>query len=214
MPLRRNLAANRPATMSPYYFPSYGPGKAVDGNPDGEHAHQSIAVTAPTAQPWWQVDLGSVRTIDQVDVWNCTGACGTAQTNFYVLVSNLPFASNALATLLADPNVSNYHVPGAAGRPTTVNVNRSGRYVRVQLAGTAALSLAEVSVLGDAASECTAANQHVDCDDGNTCTSDVCHRGRCFNECRIGMTQLTSLPNTYCATGTSCQVDGGTCSCQ
>jgi hypothetical protein len=42
--------------------------------------------------------------------------------------------------------VSNYYVPGIAGLPTALTINRTGRYVRVQLQQDM-LSLAEVQVM-------------------------------------------------------------------
>jgi len=44
--------------------------------------------------------------------------------------------------------VWSYHHEGTAGTPSVVEVGRTGRYVRVQLAGDNALSLAEVQVYG------------------------------------------------------------------
>jgi hypothetical protein len=54
-------------------------------------------------------------------------------------VSQTPFASNDLTTILADPNVESIYVTGAAGRPTVLSgallggVAVQGQYVRVQL---------------------------------------------------------------------------------
>src|SRR5713101_6587226 len=67
-------------------------------------------------------------------------------SNFYVLVSDQPFASNDLATARAQAGVSSYYVPGYSGTPGTINVNRTGRYVRVQLASWQYLVLGEVKV--------------------------------------------------------------------
>jgi hypothetical protein len=72
-------------------------------------------------------------------------------TNFYVFVSDNPFNSTDLNTTLNQPGVSNYYVPGYSGTPGTVNANRTGRYVRVQLAGSNYLVLGEVKVLKNTA---------------------------------------------------------------
>jgi hypothetical protein len=45
---------------------------------------------------------------------------------------------------LTQPAVSNYQIPGTAGRPSLIAVGRSGRYVRVQLARSNYLSIAEL----------------------------------------------------------------------
>jgi RHS repeat-associated protein len=58
-------------------------------------------------------------------------------------------------TTLSQAGVSHYHVAGAAGAPTTVAVGRTGRYVRVQLAGTNYLTLSEVEVFDQAQASST-----------------------------------------------------------
>jgi hypothetical protein len=69
-------------------------------------------------------------------------------SNFYVLVSDQPFISTNLTTTLNQAGVSAYYTPGQADVSQTINVGRTGRYVRVQLAGTNVLSLAEVEIFG------------------------------------------------------------------
>jgi alpha-L-fucosidase 2 len=121
--------------------------RAIDGNTDGNWYANSVTHTNLEPQPWWQVDLGSVRQIGSIEVWNRTDCCGNRLSNFYVLVSDTPFASADLAATLAQEGVSGYLTTGAGGTPTTLTVNRTGRYVRVQLQGTESLSLAEVRIL-------------------------------------------------------------------
>ncbi|HEX5709557.1 MAG TPA: discoidin domain-containing protein [Pyrinomonadaceae bacterium] len=142
-----NLALGRAATQASTGFGGSA-ARAVDGDTVGDWAHNSVSATLQEARPWWQVDLGATRQLDTVRVWNRTDCCADRLSNFYVLVSDVPFASTDLTATLAQPGVSAFHTSGQAGRPTTVNVNRPGRYVRVQLAGTNYLSLAEVEVIG------------------------------------------------------------------
>ncbi|HEY3005675.1 MAG TPA: GH92 family glycosyl hydrolase [Kribbellaceae bacterium] len=125
------------------------PGRAVDGVTDGNWGTGSVTHTAEdgSPEPWWQVDLGAAAPITDVAVWNRTDCCSERLTNYYVLVSESPFTSDSLAATLAQPGVTAVHLPGTAGAPTTVPVNATGRYVRIQLATTAPLSLAEVEVL-------------------------------------------------------------------
>jgi hypothetical protein len=47
------------------------------------------------------------------------------------------------------PGVSKYFTSGIAGTPTSISINRRGRYIRVQLTETNYLSLAEVEVIGE-----------------------------------------------------------------
>jgi len=67
-------------------------------------------------------------------------------SNFYVLLSDVPFTSQDLATTLAQPGVSNYYVSGYSGVPGTIKVNRTARYVRLQFNGAQYLVLGEVQI--------------------------------------------------------------------
>jgi len=141
-----NFALGKPATQSSTLYTSAA--VAVDGNRDGYFPNGSVTHTNSTFQPWWQVDLGNSQTLNTVRLWNRTDCCGDRLSNFYVLVSDQPFVSTDLNTTINQAGVSNYYTAGQAGAMTTINVNRTGRYVRVQLAGTNFLSLAEVEISG------------------------------------------------------------------
>lgn len=143
-----NVAVNKPALQSSNYFAGGPASRAVDGNRDGGWGGASLTHTNSEAQAWWQVDLGAIYSINDVRLWNRTDCCGDRLTNFVVLVSNVPFHSTSLAETQAQPGVSSYAFPGQGGRPTTIAVGRTGRHVRVQLAGTNYLTLAEVEVFG------------------------------------------------------------------
>ena len=69
--------------------------------------------------------------------------------NYYVFVSDVPFASGNLTTTLNQSGVwnsfnANYPNPSSA----TLAVNRTGRYVRIQLANQGELNLAEMKIFG------------------------------------------------------------------
>ena len=68
-------------------------------------------------------------------------------TDFHVLVSDTPFNSTALNTTINQSGVGDFHFPGTAGRETDINLNRNGRYLRIQLSGSNALQLAEVEIM-------------------------------------------------------------------
>jgi hypothetical protein len=121
--------------------------RAIDGNTNGNWYENSVTHTTFQPEAWWQVDLGSVQHIGSVQVWNRTDCCDDRLSNFYVFVSDTPFTATDVAGTLAQANVFNHLTTGTAGTPTTVAVNRTGRYVRVQLRGTESLSLAEVRIL-------------------------------------------------------------------
>jgi hypothetical protein len=146
-PAVTNLALNKPATQSSDLFGGVA-SRAVDGNTNGSYPQNSVTHTGFNAQAWWQVDIEASGHINTVRVWNRTDGGAERVANFYVLVSDVPFASTDLNATLAQHGVSAYHTAGVAGRPTSINVGRSGRYVRVQLVGSNWLNLAEVEVRG------------------------------------------------------------------
>ena len=120
--------------------------KAIDGNTDGFYWNGSVTHTNFEVNPWWQVDLNNSRQINTIQVWNRTDCCSERLSNFYLFVSDTPFQSTDLTTTINQPGVSSYYTAGQGGTPTTFTINRTGRYVRVQLAGTDYLSLAEVQL--------------------------------------------------------------------
>ena len=150
-----NVAPVGTATQSSTYTasPAGGPATlAIDGNTNGNWFASSVTSTNYEYQPWWQVDLGASYAIDSINVWNRSDCCADRLSNFYILVSEQPFASTNLVSTLSQPGVTGYYIVGQGGYPTTQAIQRTGRYVRVQLTGTNYLSLAEVEVLGRSAS--------------------------------------------------------------
>lgn len=109
---------------------------AVDGITTGDFNLAPGAATLVQAQPWWQVDLGTVRAIERVDLWNRSDCCATNLSNYVVRVSNNGIGWRDLPSA------------GVAGRPTQHPLRQGARYVRVQLTGTNSLNLAEVQVVG------------------------------------------------------------------
>ena len=140
-----NLALKRPATQSST-IPGGEAYRAVDGNTDGVAANGSVAYTNIESQAWWEVDLGSIRSIQNIRVWNRVEA-PTRTSDFYVFVSDEPFKSTDLGATKSQPSVRSFFVSGPCAYPTEITVGKTGRYVRVQLSGTNYLQLAEVEVL-------------------------------------------------------------------
>jgi len=140
-----NVAQNRTATQSSNLVGGVA-GRAVDGNTNGDWNYSSVTHTDYNNQGWWEVDLGSVQSLSNVKVWNRTDCCGSRLSNFYIFVSDVPFTSHDLTLTMGQSGVASYYTAGAAGTSVTQAVNRTGRYVRVQLAGADYLSLSEVQV--------------------------------------------------------------------
>jgi hypothetical protein len=142
---RVNLALNKPAAQSSTLqndSATYGAARAVDGTVDAA----SFSSTAADPHSWWQVDLGVVQPIDSIDVWNVAQCCQQRLANFYVLVSDEPFASTDLNATLAQSGVSAFYQVAPADRPTSFRIERTGRFVRVQLVDQNNLNLSEVHV--------------------------------------------------------------------
>ncbi|MEJ8856026.1 discoidin domain-containing protein [Variovorax robiniae] len=146
-----NVARGRPASASSEQAGGAA-ARAVDGVNDGNWAVNSTTLTESTANPWWEVDLGADFRIHALRLWNRTDCCADQLSNFQVFVSSTPMTGRSYEALMADDSVSKTQVPGTAARLTTLQPGATGRHVRVQLAGTGALSLAEVEVFGVPAS--------------------------------------------------------------
>ena len=146
-----NLALKKPAKQSSTQFYAW-PARAVDGNFDGGLGAGSVSHTQSTFQPWWEVDLGAVHPLSSVRVWNRIDSCCQHHlSDFYVLVSDIPFPTNLLALELTRPGVIAHHVASLDGKraiEVALVEGQAGRYVRVWLNGEATLSLTEVEVFG------------------------------------------------------------------
>ena len=143
-----NLAEGRPTTASSVGWGG-DTGRAVDGNTDGNYANNSVTHTGFDVQPWWQVDLGQLRSIQSVQLFNRTDCCVARLSNLNVFVSANDMSGRSLAQLKADPAVAQVPVATLNGAASiTLPLVAQGRFVKVQLEGTNYLSLAEVRVLG------------------------------------------------------------------
>jgi F5/8 type C domain len=146
-----NLALGKPATQS-------GGGNAalaVDGNTDGNHARGSVSHTGQFQHAWLQVDLGAEQAVENVLVWNRTDCCAERLKDYWVFLSDEPFAEAATpAELARSPRVWSRRVTSAPSPSQQIDVGgRKARHVRVQLAGTSPLeasflALAELQVFG------------------------------------------------------------------
>lgn len=136
-----NLAYNRPATQSSTYATapiSSAAGKAVDGNTEGDYNRGSVTHTNSETQAWWMVDLGSTYSLDEIWVYGRTDCCADRLSNYHVRVLDANQSEVWSSQQTTHPN------PLTKVDATGV----SGRYVKIQLSGTNALSLAEVKVFG------------------------------------------------------------------
>ena len=152
-----NLAVGKAATQSSTSDSTTGASKAVDGNTDGNFNDGSVTQTNFESNPWWQVDLGAPATMSSVVVWNRTDCCGDRLSDYWIFISNTPFAStDTPATLQNRAGTWSSHQTSAPNPSGGVLVSGAhGQYVRVQLGVANIMNLAEVQVIGTIASSVT-----------------------------------------------------------
>lgn len=145
-----NVGLNKSATQSSLYPStlSFEAGNALDGNNNGDDGGNSITHTLREANAWWEVDLGAVYAVSYIKLWNRSDCCADRLSNFYILSSEAPFTSQDLNTSLNQTGVKSVYYSGVAGRETDLSINAEARYIRIQLAGTNFLTLAEVEIMG------------------------------------------------------------------
>ncbi len=144
-----NVALSGTASQSS----TYGNGLAslaIDGITNGSSPWSAdLQHTTNEINPWWQLDLGAEYSIEQVSIFNRSDALQSRLNNFYVFVSDLPFASGvSLQELQNDASIDQYFFVGEAALQENIALNAEGRYVRIQLAGSGILHVSEVEILG------------------------------------------------------------------
>jgi hypothetical protein len=147
-PQAKNLALGKPTTQSLGFSEA---AKAVDGKTDGLYFRDSVTHTIEMQNPWWEVDLGASRQIDRIVVWNRTDCCMERLKGFWVFISEEPFdPSDKPGNLRPRPGTWNSlqsEIPDPTLEVAVGGVR--GRYIRIQLDGKNALSVAEVEVYGN-----------------------------------------------------------------
>ena len=144
-----NLALNQAASQSS----TYGNGLASlanDGNLGGSSPWSAdLQHTTNESNPWWEVDLGAQSQIDQIRLVNRMGSNQERLTNFYIFISDAPMLGTTdLNTLLNTSSIEQIHFPGTVGAEEIFATDVTGRHIRIQLAGTGILHMAEVEVRG------------------------------------------------------------------
>jgi hypothetical protein len=72
----------------------------------------SLSHTQNDAEAWWEVDLGQLYEIDEIEIWNRTDCCSERLSNFYVLVSE-----NAFPAGPAEAKLTRYAFKALHGDP-------------------------------------------------------------------------------------------------
>jgi len=147
--------------------------KAIDGNTNGRisvnYLQQGLVPIGSFSQsknelePWFDLDLGELKIIEFIDIWNSVELDGykieqpsAHFKNFHVMISDQPFDGLSLTEALGQ---ATYQVQ-KDNSPTRLfslnNLGVEGRYIRIQAPGTTKIKLAEVEVIGRSSDfECT-----------------------------------------------------------
>jgi len=147
-----NVARGKTASASSSLTAQNSPSRAVDGDTNQNYAAGSMFHSLADLHAFWEVDLGYVTPISEIDLYLRTDCCEDRNV-FAVLVASQPFvASDFLGTNLPATysngavevyQTTNAFDSGVVSIPTLAE----GRWVRVVLLGQNYLMLAEVEVL-------------------------------------------------------------------
>jgi hypothetical protein len=179
---------------------------AIDGDTDGDFGNGSVTQTQAESEASWDVDLGSSVSITNIAIWNRTDAATAALSNFYVFVSDDPFTGTSVDDSLNQAGVLAFFQSAEAGTPSVIGVGDTGRYVRVQLTGGDALTLAEV-VVSTGGTSCRAGAGACDAEEfcdgtGADCPSDT----KLETECR-GAAGVCDVAESCDGVGDDCPSD-------
>jgi hypothetical protein len=143
--LPTNVSFLKTAAFSTTYYAEVGAQTLLNGD------LTDIGRTTRELSAWLDIDLGAIYNTTEIKIFNRPNCCSEVLSNYYVLVSETPFTSTVLTTVLAQPGVWSQLQITNVGSPTSVTTNRRGRYVRIQRAVFGQINLAEVQVFGCAA---------------------------------------------------------------
>ena len=131
-----NVALGKRVTQSSTAFGGDA-SRAVDGKTDGDFGHQSVSHTNFQSKPWWQVDLDKEETIRQINIFNRTDTAQERLSNFHVILLD-SFGNE----------IERKRISALTNTAAQLAIDyKKARFVRIELEGHNALSLAEVQVL-------------------------------------------------------------------
>ena len=131
-----NVALGKRVTQSSTAFGGDA-SRAVDGKTDGDFGHQSVTHTNFQSKPWWQVDLDKEETIRQINIFNRTDTAQERLSNFHVILLD-SFGNE----------IERKRISALTNTAAQLAIDyKKARFIRIELEGHNALSLAEVQVL-------------------------------------------------------------------
>lgn len=172
---------------------------------------------------WMEIDLGEVRNIKDVVIYNRTNCCKERLDNVYMLISDMPFSSNYNLNAALSIADFTYQIGDASQKDTLmIDVQQFGRYVRLQKSGNNNggnyLNILELKINGalldsdgdgvcDAEDICSEGEDNID--QNNDGFPDACQKD-CINSITIYQnTQIVNDAEAYITISTSGTVPNG-----
>ncbi|XP_033747944.1 uncharacterized protein LOC117332963 [Pecten maximus] len=143
-----NIALNKPATQSSVSYQGFAR-RGVDGNLNPDYKAESCTATHLTDNnPWWQVDLEGVFSIDHVSVQNRLNYAHRLKDFIVEIAETNAIGQNGhLKNSKLCYNYTEAHVPSAELRTLVCPTDTVGRYLRITKSS-GILTLCEVIVEG------------------------------------------------------------------
>ncbi len=122
--------------------------RAIDQNTDGDFANGSVTSTLAGYQNYFSMALLDPTPIEKIRVWNRTDCCSDLLEPFYLFVSEFPIPDNIFPEdLVFEQDIQAFYHSGPIEDSYTFDIGQMGQYIKVQLAESGRLMLAEVQVL-------------------------------------------------------------------
>ncbi|MEL6866008.1 MAG: hypothetical protein AAFP19_16395 [Bacteroidota bacterium] len=153
--------------------------RSIDGITSGNELN--ITRTNPEMNPWWEIDLTRSNLLESVKIWYPTTHYPNGFNNYYILMSEFPFATKDLRTELSSPFVNHVYVENAVASGLEIPLGyQQARYMRVQVDGPGDITIFEIQVPGGELGEICGNGKDDDCDGMVDCQDTDC-RPTIFN---------------------------------
>ena len=119
---------------------------SIENLNDGIIDYTSEIQTNWVANAWAEIELDEVYEIDNINIWNTTSGNSGFLQDFVVFVSEVAFESEDIDATFNQPGVVSFPFPGLAQSPSNIEINASGKFIRIQLQGTAFINMREMEI--------------------------------------------------------------------
>ena len=136
-----NLALSGSATMSSLWTQAWPASNCINGiRESNSNAQLCHTQRNSGTNEWFEIDLGVLRNIDVINIFNRNNCCQSRIRNMFVMVSDTPFTNpgNNAASLTSSRAAADFEfqIPNSTTGDIIVNANNVlGRYIRIQKSG-------------------------------------------------------------------------------